>query len=221
MTMGRRVGAVGVAVLLAAGCGDNGGGTMSGSNSDSATESATAATEPTGGLTEASGSNSMSATEGAEGGMSESISGTTAAEGGMSESLSNGGETTPDSISGSGSTGDESGMISGGGETSASTGGTSTGEAPIVCADIDNQQDCLDAGCMAINGQHFGGDEANACLEATEFLACSDPIGCDDVISTFCDGNEVYQLPSSCSPPGWEPCNPPPDAGMNGYPDCP
>lgn len=218
--MGRRVGAVGVAVLLAVGCGDSGGGTMSGSNSDSATES-TAATEPTGGLTEASGSNSMSATEGAEGGISESISGTTGDEGGVSESLSNGGETTPDSISGSGSTGDETGMISGGGETSASTGGTSTGDAPIVCVEIDNQQECLEAGCMAINGQHFGGDEANACLEATEFLACSDPMICDDMLTTYCDGNEVFQLPSSCSPEGWQLCDPPPDAGNNGYPDCP
>lgn len=212
-----RLGTYGVVVLLAAGCGDSGGGSASNGNSDSASD--TSATEQTSKPTEASGvSDSM--TEGNEGGMEESLSGSTGAEGGMEESLDGG--STPETISGTGSTGDETGMISGGGETTASTGEQtgSTGEDPVVCAEIDNQQDCLAAGCAAITGQHFGGNEAIACLEATEFLACMEPIGCDDVITTVCNGSEKYYLPSSCAPVGWEPCMPPPDAGMNGYPEC-
>lgn len=206
------------ALVLALGCGDNGG--ESESATDSASASGTSGTSPTTGPTEATGSASHSGTESAEGGVSESISGTTNDEGGVSESLSQSGGPDTETISGTGGTTDETGMISGGGDTSASTG-SSTGDDPIVCTEIDNQQDCLDAGCAAISGQHFGGDEAMACLEATEFLACGDPVPCAEVITTVCDGEEKYQLPNACAPLGWVPCIPPPDQGMNGYPDCP
>lgn len=203
-----------VAAAIAAGCGDNGGG--SASATDSASASGTTGGEPTGGAPTESGSGSMSATDSAEGGISESLSGSTGAEGGNSESLSQSGGPVTETMGNSGGT-EDTGMISGGGDTSASS---STG-APIVCTEIDNQQDCLDAGCAAISGQHFGGDEAMACLEASEYLACGEPTPCAEEITTVCDGEEKYQLPNTCAPEGWVPCMPPPDQGMNGYPDCP
>jgi len=216
--MSLKMGWVGVAVVALLGCGDSGGGSASATDSGSAGETS-AATEPTTGVT--TGSGGMSATESAEGGISESISGTTGNEGGVSESLSQSGGPDTETISGSGSTSESTGMISGGGDTSASTGGTTGEEPPVICTEIDNQQDCLDAGCAAIFGQHFGGDEAMACLDPSEYLACGEPMPCAEQITTVCDGEEKYQLPNACAPDGWVPCIPPPDQGMNGYPDCP
>lgn len=204
-----------VLVTMLVGCGDSGGGTASDSNSGGASETGADTGTPTTG--ESAGS--ASGTESAEGGVSESISGTTSDEGGVSESLSQSGGTDPDSISGSG-TGDDTGMISGGGDTTQGDE-SSTGAPPIVCSEIDNQQECLEANCQAITGQQFGGDEAMACLDPTEFLACMDPMGCDDVITTVCAGEEQFYLPNSCKPEGWVECMPPPDQGNNGYPECP
>jgi hypothetical protein len=201
--------------VFAPGCGDSGGSSVSNSNSDSQSGTdgtgtdATGATEPTG------GSNSMS--EGTTGGsMSDSQSGTTGAEGSMSESLSGTVSSGVESDSNSGgTTTDTTGMLSGGGETT----GTSTGE-PIDCATFDNEDDCVDAGCMALGGQKFVTDGADWCIDPPSFLACTEPTICDDVITTACKGAVKYQLPSACMPADFKPCTPPPDQGMDGYKEC-
>jgi hypothetical protein len=77
------------------------------------------------------------------------------------------------------------------------------------------------SGCQVVVGRQFQSDEATVCLDATAFLGCIALMNCDDVITTFCDGEEQFQLPSSCALDGWVECLPPPDVGMNGYPDCP
>jgi hypothetical protein len=218
---GGRFGGLGAAlvVVLGVGCGDSGGGTESMSASDSKGDGSSTV-EPTGGPTEASGSISMSATEGNEGGMSESLSGTTNAEGGVSDSMTNSGGSGNESISGSGSTGDETGMISGGGETSNSTGSESTG-SPIDCSEILEEEACIQAGCLAVKGNHFVSDNAIWCLEVEPvFLGCMAQMGCDDVLTTVCKGDVKYQLPNNCIPEGFTECNPPPDQGGNGYPPC-
>ncbi len=212
-----------ICVLLGlTGCGDSGGGTASGSNSESQSgtsdSDATDATEPTGGM-----SNSGSST-GDEGGMSDSLSGTTGAEGGMSDSLSGtvSSGVESDSMSGSSAT---TTMGDGGGETTGTSNaevGETTG-TPVDCLLIDNEADCIAADCMPIIGRKFFIDDADACLELPSFLACAEPAACAEVITTVCKGDpnkNKYQLPNSCAPPDFVPCMAPPDAGMDGYKEC-
>jgi hypothetical protein len=198
--LGGAFGAVCVALLV--GCGDSGGGSDSMSASDS--QSGTGGSEPTTGTgSEPTGSASMSdSTTGAEGGMSDSLSGT----------VSSGIE----SDSASGTTTGTSSMGTGGGE---STGSSSTGE-PVDCASLDNEADCVAAGCLAITGRQFVSDDADLCLDAPSFLACLEPMACDAVIEYACKGQVKYQLPSGCIPPGFMMCPAPPDQGMDGWKDC-
>lgn len=207
-------------MTLLVGCGNDDDGSASGSNSNS--QSGTGDSEPTDSATEPTGgaSNSGSST-GNEGGMSDSLSGTTGAEGGMSDSLSGtvSSGVESDSMSGTSNT---TTMGEGGGESTGSSGET-TG-APIDCTTLDNEADCVAAGCMAIVGSKFFIDDANACLEQPSFLACAEQAACPEVITTVCKGDpnkNKYQLPNGCAPPDFEPCTPPPDAGMDGYSECP
>ncbi len=203
-------------LVLASGCGDSGGSSVSNSGSDSqsgtdATDAtdATGATEPTGG--------SASMSDGTSGGgVSDSVSGTTGDEGGVSESLSGTVSSGVESDSNSGgTTTDTTGMVSGGGETT----GTSTGE-PVDCATFDNEADCAAADCLPILGQQFVTDDADWCIDSPSFLACLEPMVCDAVITTGCKGAVKYQLASGCMPADFKPCQPPPDQGMDGYKDC-
>lgn len=214
--MGFKVSAAFGVLVLGAACGDNSGGTASDSNSASgtgtggATDSTTSATTPT-------SSGSMGGTTtGDEGGMSESLSGTTGAEGGMSDSLSGtvSSGVESDSVSGTGTTA-TTGMMSGGGET---TGGETTGE-PVDCASFDDEVMCKAAGCMTIVGRLFVTDDADLCLDPPSFLACAEVAACAEVITTVCKGNAMYQLPNSCSPDDYAPCEPPFDPDMI-YDDC-
>ncbi len=216
--MGFKAVAFGVLVLGPA-CGDNSGGTSSDSNSASgtstggATDSTTSATEPT-------SSGSMSGTTtGNEGGMSESLSGTTGAEGGMSDSLSGtvSSGVESDSLSGTGTTA-TTGMMSGGGETTGGETSGSSGE-PVDCSSFDDEVMCKAAGCMAIVGRLFVTDDADLCLDPPSFLACAEVAACAEVITTVCKGNAMYQLPNSCSPDDYAPCEPPFDPDMI-YEDC-
>lgn len=211
--------ALAVPVSALSGCGGDKGSTASDSDGVSASESgsSTASTGSTGasGPTEASGS--VSATEGDDAGsMSASMSGTTEISGGMSASMSGSEDSGDESGGGSSSTG-STGMISGGGETSAST--STTGE-PVVCADLGNEAECVAADCMAISARPFFDDQATWCLDPPSFLACMDQAACDAVITTACKGQAKYQFNNGCLPPGFAVCPAPPDAGMDGYPDC-
>lgn len=215
--MGRWLGVVGVWVVLA-GCGDSGGGSASMSSSDGQTGTTAATEVPTSGTTAGSMSDSM--TEGNEGGISISMSGTTGAEGGISDSVSASGGSS-ESVSGSGTTGAETTNVSGGGETSASTGVAQTTGEPIVCSEIEDEQGCLAADCMAVKGRQIKDDFAIACIEdVAVFLGCLDPMACAEVITTVCKGDAQYQLPNSCYPQGFTECEPPPDQGGDGYPAC-
>ena len=212
------IGAVCAGLLLA--CGDSGGGSDSNSNSDSQSGSGTEPTTSSG--TEPTGSASMTdSTTGAEGGMSDSLSGTTGAEGGMSDSLSGTVSSGVESDSVSGTTTDTTSMGSGGGESTGTdtSMGSSTGE-PVDCASLDNEAECLAAGCMPANGNQFISDNADLCLDAASFLACLDEMACDAVLTYVCKGQVKYQLPSGCIPPGFMPCPAPPDQGMDGWKEC-
>jgi hypothetical protein len=222
MTIKRgRFGGIGVALLVAIGCGDDGGDSVSDSNSASQSGTGTTGepTEPT----EGSGSMSMSDSESNEGGNSNSISGTTSDEGGNSDSMTNSGGSGNETISGSGTTGDETGMISGGGETTGTTGeeSSSTTMPPMECPEVATEQNCEALGCLAIKGRQIKDNDAIVCIEdQAVFLGCVEPMICDDMISYQCKGDALYELPSSCAPPGFSVCEPPPDQGGNGYPPC-
>jgi hypothetical protein len=200
---------------LLGGCGDSGGGSASASNSES--QSGTEPGSTTGGDSEPTGGDSMSASStGTGGGMSESLSGTTGAEGGMSESLSGTNGSGVESVCGSGTSGETTGMVSGGGETT----GTSTGEPPVDCTTFDNEAECTQAGCLAIVGRLFVTDDADLCLDPPSFLACDDPMPCAATETYACKGMAKYQLPSACIPEGYMNCAMPPDQGGDGWDDC-
>ncbi len=203
---------------LIPGCGGDKGSTASDSNSasDSASSGGSGTdTVTASGPTEGSGS--MSATEGDDAGsMSMSMSGTTEISGGMSASMS-GSEDSGDETADPGTS---TGMISGGGETSESSSTSSTGE-PIDCAEFGNQADCVAADCMAIMARPFIDDGATWCLDSSSFLACAPQAVCDDAITTACKGAAKYQFSNGCLAPGFMICAAPPDAGMDGYADCP
>lgn len=180
------------------------------SNSSGGTSGTTATGAPT------SSDGSMSASEGDDAGsMSASMSGTTDISGGMSASMS--GSEDSGNESGDGSSSTSTGMISGGGETSLGT--SSTGE-PVNCANFNSEDECVAADCMAIKAQLFFDDGAGWCVNSASFLSCSEQAACDAVIMTACKGQTKYQFPNGCLPPGFMACEPPPDAGMDGYPDC-
>lgn len=207
------------AAALIPGCGDDKGSTASASDSASESASSGSNTDPATATAPTDGSGSMSATEGDDAGsMSMSMGGTTEISGGMSASMS-GSEDSGDETS----TGDPStstGMISGGGDTSASSTSTSTGE-PIDCAEFGNQAECVAADCMAIMARPFIDDGATWCLDSASFLACEPQGVCDDAITTACKGATKYQFSNGCLPAGFAICAAPPDAGMDGYADCP
>jgi len=205
---------VGVWAALLVGCGDSGKGSASDSASES--QSGSDASSSTGTATAPTGSDSMSAsTTGAEGSMSESLSGTTGAEGSMSESLSGTNSSGVESESASGSTSGTTGMVSGGGETTGTTG-----EPPVDCESIDNEAECVQAGCLAFKGRLFVSDDADLCLDPPSFLGCGDPAPCAAVETYACKGMNKYQLPSACIPAGYDDCAKPPDAGGDGWADC-
>lgn len=199
-------------------CGDSSGGTVSDSNSASG-GSTSGATDATEGATEPTSSGSMSgSTTGEEGGNSDSLSGTTGDEGGNSDSLSGTVSSGVESDSMSGSGGTTSGGMTGtsGGESTGQveTSATdSTGE-PLVCADLDNEAECMAAGCMPIKGRLFFDDGADLCLEAPSFLACAEQAACAEVITTVCKGAVQYQLPNACVPDGYKTCDAPFDPDM-------
>lgn len=208
-------------VMALGGCGDSGSSSQSNSNSDSQGSESQGpgtgtGTEPT----ESGGTDSMSATEGNEGGMSDSISGTTGNEGGNSESNSQSGGSGNQTEGMSGSESSDTGMISGGGETSAGSSESGTTEAPVDCTEFLDEDACVDAGCLAVKGQQFVSDDAIYCLDSPVFLGCLEQQGCDDGTTTVCKGNVKYQLPNGCFPEGFMICQPPPDQGGNGYPEC-
>ena len=207
---------VGFCVVIAAGCGDDRGGV---SASDSASESGSgsgSSGEPSA-TTAAPTDGSASATEGDDAGsMSESLSGTTEISGGMSASMSGSEDSGDESSSTGGSS--STGMVSGGGETSASS--SSTGE-PIDCADFATEDECVAADCMAIVARPFFDDQATWCLDPPSFLACAPQAVCDAAITTACKGQAKYQFKNGCLAPGFAICPAPPDAGGDGYADCP
>lgn len=197
------------------GCGDSGSDSATNSNSDSQGDgssggSQSGATEPTD-----SGA-SMSGSSESGGGNSDSLSGTTDISGGMSDSLSGTVSSGVESESNSGGT-ETTGMVSGGGDTSA---GSSTGE-PVDCGSFEDEATCAKAGCLAVIGRLFFDDGATFCLEEPSFIGCIEQAVCDTAITTVCKGAAKYQLPNTCAPPEFVVCQPPPDAGGDGYDDCP
>jgi hypothetical protein len=202
---------------LLAGCGDGKSGASESDGASASEGGSGGSTEPTGATgTPTEGSGSVSATEGDDAGsISASMSGTTEISGGMSASMSGSEDSGDESTSTT--TTSTTGMVSGSGETSASS--SSTGE-PIDCTLIGTEAECVAADCMAIVARPFFDDGAIWCLEAPSFLACAPQIGCDDAITTACKGQTKYQFKDGCLAPGFEICAAPPDAGMDGYPDC-
>ncbi len=104
-------------------------------------------------------------------------------------------------------------------DTGESSANGSTGR-PLDCTTLDETQ-CLASNCMAFVARPFFTDEAMWCLQPPLFLACAAQATCDDVITTACNGSTKYQFKNSCLPEGFTICAAPPDAGMDGYPDCP
>ncbi len=198
--VGIRATALGLVCLVVVGCGPGPGKWWALTGEEDVATSAGSSTSlgesPTG-----SGSAADQASTGGSTGGSTS-------DGSMSHESSSGGSTgvSPDSTSGS--------------STASDASEAETADVP-ACGRHGEEAACLRNGCQPVTGRHFGGDEAIACLEAEEWLDCIEPTACADEVTTVCDGEEKYQLASTCAPDGWVTCIPPPDQGMNGYPNCP
>lgn len=211
-----RVGACLCVALV--GCGDNGGGTNSASNSNSESQGSTQATESSSG---GSMSATMTASEATEGGASLSGTGTTDQSGSMSDSQTNGGGSVSETDGATGgSTGQDSQGGSGGTSTTTTTTTGTTGE-PVDCSTAASEDECLMLGCMPVKGQGFNFDGAIWCLKDNpSYLGCIENMACAEVITVVCKGQNKYQLPNACTAPGYVPCEAPPDPGMDGYPSC-
>lgn len=99
-----------------------------------------------------------------------------------------------------GSTGDTTGSTT----DPRPTSGPTTG--PIGCTGLDELA-CADTlGCRPVLGVPF---DFGGCAPNPAFLGCIDDVGCDDALTVVCRDNslEVYQLPDTCIPPGFSPCD--------------
>jgi hypothetical protein len=220
MRLGIKVGArAAVLGLLLAGCGDSGGA----SESDSASNSDSQASATSGSTGDGTMSGTMGVTEATlSGGMSASGTGsTTDQSGSMSDSQTQGGgsDGTQGMTSGT-STGEDS-LGGSGGTTGTTTAPLETTGEPIDCTAAQTKDECVMLGCQPVEGQGFESDGATWCLhDNASYLGCIQPAGCAEVISYYCKGQNVYQLPDACAPDDYTACQPPPDPGMDGWPAC-
>lgn len=168
-----------------------------------------------------SASGTMGVTEAsATGGMSASGTGTTDQGGSMSDSQTQGGGSDSTQGMTSGSTGEDS-LGGSGGTTEMTTAPPQTTGEPVNCAEAKSKDECVMLGCQPVEGQGFEFDGAIWCLkDSFSYLGCIEPAACAEVISYVCKGQNVYQLPNACSTDDYQPCEPPPDPGMDGYPSC-
>ncbi len=178
-----------VSGLLASGCGDDGSsqdeaGTASGTATESGTE-AEAGTEvgsTEAGSTDAETTNATTdATTDAETTDAETTDPTTDAE-----------TTDP--------------------TTDATTDATTETTGSGACAGFETADECTMAGCQVVNGSKLKENGPDSpCLEPSEFLGCIEPAACGAAISWFCQGNGIYEVPDTCGPDGFDPCDGPAD----------
>jgi hypothetical protein len=91
--------------------------------------------------------------------------------------------------------------------TGVMTGAESTGQSD-GCAGLD-ESGCLAAfGCDAYYGTPY---EFEGCTPGSTFLGCGPVMDCDEAFTTVCRAgtDEVYLVPTSCAPAGFEPCDKP------------
>lgn len=140
----------------------------------------------------------------------------------MSDGDTMGGGGSGDETEGmSGGTGQDSVGGSGGTTTETTEPPGQTTEEPRDCTAALTKEECLALGCVPSEGRLFEFDGAEWCLnDLPSFLGCLPQQLCDDVTTTVCKGQNLYQMPSGCFPAGFQTCAPPPDPGMNGYPSC-
>jgi hypothetical protein len=219
MRLGLNVGAGVIAGLLLLGCGDSGGGTNSASNSNSDSQGSAS----TGSTSEGTMSGTMGVTEASlSGGMSASGTGTTTDQSGsMSDSQTQGGGSDGTDGMTSGTTGTASEGGSGGTTVMTTEPQPETTGEPVDCKAAQTKAECVMLGCQPVEGQGFEFDGAIWCLNDNfSYLGCIEPMGCAEVISYSCKGQNKYQLPNACAPDGFMTCEPPPDPGMDGWPAC-
>lgn len=218
---------VSLLVVSLGACGDSSGddvgnsdsaGTESGADSTDASASESGSDSDSGSPS-GSGSDSGATNEGPGGGESDGDSTST---GGSS------GGTTVDETTGS-----TTSMISTGSSatetTGGSTGGTTgmmvdMGPPPVVCSELDDQQDCLDEPeCVPAMAEHFILTPALVCKEEGEFFkAC---VSLDDCVAPsddlYCMEDEInswWDLLGTCVPDGYMICDDIP--GQDSYPIC-
>jgi hypothetical protein len=188
-----------IALLVLAGCGDDGSTTGETSTtgvttSDTTTTTGSSATTgPTSGMS-GTATSSPETTSTTEPGTTEP--GTT--EPGTTEpGTTEPGTTEPGT---SGSTGEPPV------ESTGEPPGESTGVPPEGCAALGPQQCMANDACMAIFGQKV--NTQKMCLQKATFLECADSAGCGDALTIGCPMGtmEQYQFPDTCLPSDFEPC---------------
>lgn len=143
------------------------------------------------------------------GGDDAAASTSTTSPGTDSAATTSGGSTAPDptvasaSASGDTTSGTTTATTSG---ADSSSGGSDTGA--VVCEGLDADACMAEMVCMSIGGRPIVIDRDGACLGPREFIECQPAIGCDDVLSYACEGDDapMYQFPDACLPATWVDC---------------
>jgi len=120
-------------------------------------------------------------------------------------------DTAPDTGTDTSDTGDTTDTTD-----TADTTDTTTGN--LACLDYETQDECdADPDCQSVTGQKLKTNGADSpCLQESDFLGCIPQQGCGDALTYFCQGNNVFLVPDTCGPDGFEMCEGPADAV-----DCP
>jgi hypothetical protein len=159
--------------------------------------------------------------DGAEGGSSTgdsggSVDGSTTGTG--TSTSGTGGSSTDTSSAGTGGDSSDGSGAADSSSDAGSSGGSETGASG--CARIDDQIECMMAGCFPVSGAEYLMMMDMWCIGPRTLIECQEVAGqmCMPTITVACDpdGGGAWSFPNTCLPDGWMEC----DAPAEGAPAC-